>query len=141
VDPVPDPLLLRKSGRAGNRTRDLWICSQKLLTPTILIKKNYSVRISAGTPAVLNFFLLFLNPSVKCGKHFSLVTAFYLIFQHVFLLLLSRLLINFPGRRKRRISRIWVLPLAYIYHSALTGDGYCNFITRKFVIKCEFSLL
>jgi hypothetical protein len=30
VDPVPDPLLLRKSGRAGNRTRDLWICSQEL---------------------------------------------------------------------------------------------------------------
>jgi hypothetical protein len=29
-NPVPDPLLLRKSGRAGNRTRDLWICSQKL---------------------------------------------------------------------------------------------------------------
>jgi hypothetical protein len=30
VDPVPDPLLLRKSGSAENRTRDLWICSQKL---------------------------------------------------------------------------------------------------------------
>jgi hypothetical protein len=30
VDPVPDPLLLRKSGSAGNRTRDLRICSQKL---------------------------------------------------------------------------------------------------------------
>jgi hypothetical protein len=30
VDPVPDPLLLRRSGRAGNRTRDLWICSQKV---------------------------------------------------------------------------------------------------------------
>jgi hypothetical protein len=30
VDPVPDPLLLRKSGRAGNRTWDLWMCSQKL---------------------------------------------------------------------------------------------------------------
>jgi hypothetical protein len=30
VDPVPDPLLHRKSGRAGNRSRDLWICSQKL---------------------------------------------------------------------------------------------------------------
>ena len=29
VDPVPDPLL-RKSGSAGNRTRDLCICSQKL---------------------------------------------------------------------------------------------------------------
>jgi hypothetical protein len=30
VDPVPDLPLLRKSGSAGNRTRDLWICSQKL---------------------------------------------------------------------------------------------------------------
>jgi hypothetical protein len=30
VDPVPDPLLLRKSGSAGNRTWYLWICSQEL---------------------------------------------------------------------------------------------------------------
>jgi hypothetical protein len=30
VDPVPDPLILRKSGSAGNWTRDLWICSQEL---------------------------------------------------------------------------------------------------------------
>jgi hypothetical protein len=30
VDPVPGPLLLRKSGSAGNRTEDLWICRQKL---------------------------------------------------------------------------------------------------------------
>jgi hypothetical protein len=30
VDPVPDPLLLRKSGSAENRTRDLCTCSQKL---------------------------------------------------------------------------------------------------------------
>jgi hypothetical protein len=29
VDPIPDPLLLRKSGRAGNRTWGLWIHSQK----------------------------------------------------------------------------------------------------------------
>jgi hypothetical protein len=29
VDPVPDPLLLRKSDSAGNRTQDLWICIQK----------------------------------------------------------------------------------------------------------------
>jgi hypothetical protein len=27
VDPFPDPLLLIKSGSAGNRTRDIWICS------------------------------------------------------------------------------------------------------------------
>jgi hypothetical protein len=30
VDPVPDPLLLRKSDSAGNRARNLWICSQEL---------------------------------------------------------------------------------------------------------------
>jgi hypothetical protein len=30
VDPVPDPLLLRKPGNAGNRTRTFWICSMKL---------------------------------------------------------------------------------------------------------------
>jgi hypothetical protein len=31
VDPVPEPLLLRKSGSSGNRALDLWICSQELL--------------------------------------------------------------------------------------------------------------
>jgi hypothetical protein len=30
VDPASDPLLLRKSASAGNRTRDLWICSHEL---------------------------------------------------------------------------------------------------------------
>jgi hypothetical protein len=30
VDPVPDPLLLRKSGSAGNRTQDLWVSSREL---------------------------------------------------------------------------------------------------------------
>jgi hypothetical protein len=30
VNPVPDPLLLIKCGSIGNRTWDLWICSQAL---------------------------------------------------------------------------------------------------------------
>jgi hypothetical protein len=30
VGPVPDPLLLRKFGSAGNRTRNLWVSSQEL---------------------------------------------------------------------------------------------------------------
>jgi hypothetical protein len=30
VDHVSDPLVLRKSGSAGNRSRNLWICSQEL---------------------------------------------------------------------------------------------------------------
>jgi hypothetical protein len=32
VDPIPDPLLLRKFGSTGNRTRD-WVCSQELWPP------------------------------------------------------------------------------------------------------------
>jgi hypothetical protein len=42
VDPVPDPLLLRKSGSAGNRTRDLCICSQKLW-PLLTLKLDVLV--------------------------------------------------------------------------------------------------
>jgi hypothetical protein len=30
VDPVPEPLLLRKSGSAGNRNRDLWFSNQEV---------------------------------------------------------------------------------------------------------------
>jgi hypothetical protein len=30
VDPVPDPLLLRKSSSARNRSQNLWVCSQEL---------------------------------------------------------------------------------------------------------------
>jgi hypothetical protein len=30
MDPVPDPLRLRKSGSAGTSTRVLWVCSQEL---------------------------------------------------------------------------------------------------------------
>jgi hypothetical protein len=37
VYPVPDPLLLGKSGRSGNRTRGLWVSSQKIIN--LLITK------------------------------------------------------------------------------------------------------
>jgi hypothetical protein len=30
VDPVPDPMLLGKSGSAGNLTQDFWVSSQEL---------------------------------------------------------------------------------------------------------------
>jgi hypothetical protein len=29
MDPIPDPLFLKNSGTAENRTRDLWISSQQ----------------------------------------------------------------------------------------------------------------
>jgi hypothetical protein len=43
LDPVPDPLLLRKSGSAENRTRDLWICSQ-VLWPLVRRRSHYHTK-------------------------------------------------------------------------------------------------
>ena len=43
MDPVPDPLLLRKSGSAGDRTRDLCICSQKLFCEVSKIFWAYAI--------------------------------------------------------------------------------------------------
>jgi hypothetical protein len=49
VDPVPDLLLLWKSGSARNRTRDLWVCSQEVWTldhrgglASITVTTNYN---------------------------------------------------------------------------------------------------
>jgi len=55
VDPVPDPLLLRKSGSAGDRTRDLCIRSQKLwpLDPKN-IEQFKEVSVSEIRPSVLS---------------------------------------------------------------------------------------
>jgi hypothetical protein len=39
VDPVPYTLIFRKSGGAGNRTRDLWICSQEHVPDPLLLRK------------------------------------------------------------------------------------------------------
>jgi hypothetical protein len=52
VDPVPDPLFLRKSGSAGNRTWDLWICNQELwpLDHSGGLLKNITPRILLRSP-------------------------------------------------------------------------------------------
>jgi hypothetical protein len=42
VDHIPDPLLLRKSGSAGNRTRDLWVSSQELWLPDYRGGRKYT---------------------------------------------------------------------------------------------------
>ena len=60
MDPVSDPLLLRKSGSAGDRTRDLSICSQKLWpldyrggpTNRYVTKKIYSIPFLAASNQV-----------------------------------------------------------------------------------------
>jgi hypothetical protein len=43
VDLVPNPLLLRISGSAGNRTRNLWICSQEYMQNIIHIGVTWCV--------------------------------------------------------------------------------------------------
>jgi hypothetical protein len=50
VDPVPDPVLLRKSGRARNWTRDLWIWSQEFWhTTKAQSNEKLNLRPSCGT--------------------------------------------------------------------------------------------
>jgi hypothetical protein len=49
VDPVPDSLRVRKSGSAGNRALDLWICSEELTTrPPV---KDISEKIAISDPS------------------------------------------------------------------------------------------
>jgi hypothetical protein len=75
VDPVPDPLLLRKSGSAGNRTRDLWVSSQELCVIHALIRsvalhgKNDKVSTLCAA-CVQKFVSLSLNGSVSKFKYF-----------------------------------------------------------------------
>jgi hypothetical protein len=38
VEPVPDPLLFRKSGSAWNRTGGLWICTQEFWSQEVCVK-------------------------------------------------------------------------------------------------------
>jgi len=52
VDPVPDPLLLIKSGSAGDRIRDLCICSQKLATRPQRRSHHYTYQYK-----ILNFLI------------------------------------------------------------------------------------
>jgi hypothetical protein len=61
VDPVPDPLLLRKSGSAGNRTQDLWVSSQEL--------KIVELNRKCG----------FLYASQHYGSQYSLLERVYLL--------------------------------------------------------------
>jgi hypothetical protein len=54
LDPVPDPLLLRKSGSVGNRTRDLCFCSQELHRNTEAVQETYGENFYT----LLEFFMI-----------------------------------------------------------------------------------
>jgi hypothetical protein len=60
MDPVPDLLLVRKSGSAGNRTWDLWFCSQEILF--VLLASPSETERLADSQEGYNFMeLIFLN--------------------------------------------------------------------------------
>jgi hypothetical protein len=61
VDPVPDPLLLKKSGSAGNRTRDLMICSQELTFYC------YEIPVLRGYASKINVQMSFSNYELLFG--------------------------------------------------------------------------
>jgi hypothetical protein len=63
VDPVPDPLL-RKCGSTGNRTRDLWICSQAL-RPLDLGWSSDSVVFAENVSFPRESLMLFVSTSVN----------------------------------------------------------------------------
>jgi hypothetical protein len=65
MDPAPDPLLLRKSVSAGNRTRDFWIRS-KALWPLD----------HRGGPVTKIRVLILLLGEVSSGRRFMGVTDF-----------------------------------------------------------------
>jgi hypothetical protein len=77
ADLVSNPLLLIKSARAGNRTRDLCICSQKLWLLDVNNKNKITIR--EVWPHILRFLLylplLFFTPLwyiLICSSQFSI---------------------------------------------------------------------
>jgi hypothetical protein len=89
VDPVPDPLLSRKSGSAWNRTRDLGICSQKLWPLDHRgghFRRQYFL-IFPSIPTSLNIFLswytlltLITDAEVSSEK---LIHVYYITLHHI----------------------------------------------------------
>jgi hypothetical protein len=76
VDPVPDPLLLRKSGSAGNRTKDFWVRNHELwpLDDTDLSDISHNIPFLSFAFQTASF----LNKvSLKCCTPFSSLQSVY----------------------------------------------------------------
>jgi hypothetical protein len=76
VDPVPDPPPLRKSGSPGNRTRNLWICSQE---PWPLDHRG-------GLINAQHLFIIFIHAFLEFSKKTSgrQVSSSHCTFQNLF---------------------------------------------------------
>jgi hypothetical protein len=111
VDPVPDSPLLRKSGSAGNRTRDLWVCSQEHLSQEYKFKDylhSYVYVSYATTPVGLDD-----NHPGFCWATF-------------FLHLKSLLLVTFSGLRPSdpRACNMWSIRCSYLPLHAIDEYSY-----------------
>jgi hypothetical protein len=110
VDPIPDPLLLRKSGSAGNRTRDLWICSQELWP----LDHNWLLYSWTG----LHYTMISGCDVAICCPYISVVMMISIFW---FILLLSPLTVNrrfwgiccqqLQGRRIKIFFFLWELDI------------------------------
>jgi hypothetical protein len=66
VDLVPDPLLLRKSGSAGNRARDLWVSSSfRLLLVTSSVVPSSTILVTLMKEALSSSETLFLTRATR----------------------------------------------------------------------------
>jgi hypothetical protein len=83
VDPVPDSLLLRKSGSAGNRSRDLRICSQEL-----------SPLDHRGGPKPNSYFYIYRSSNMHLQLYVSFYNSEFTSYLHTPLWIIRE--INFP---------------------------------------------
>jgi hypothetical protein len=74
VDPVPDPLLLIKPGSAGNRSRDLCICSQELWP---LDHRGCQLLTDDEIAAVIYFLFIFISTTYIIKFSIYLFSKFF----------------------------------------------------------------
>ena len=124
MDPVPDPLLLRKSGSAGDRTRDLCICSQKLWPLD-----------HRGGPSLTSLFLCFQNHFILYPFCSNVSTAFILSLQ-IFCA------VKFARPNDRHISNSFFSPFSVFRLSSnfpAAPKTFFLFVTLAMLPRCQTS--
>jgi hypothetical protein len=137
VDPGPHPLLLRKSGSAGNRTRELWVCSQEIWPldhRSILIRqclmvyvRSYMASISEDAPlqkSLLGQFQGQLGPTQQslCGLwHCRYWRCRKIaVSQNANTSILTSMSINFFALMRKAFNCSYIIKFALNWNSALS---------------------
>jgi hypothetical protein len=160
VDPIPDPILLRKSGSAGNRTRDLWICSQELwpldhrgcpFTREFIYYFNHSL---IYYPIYLFiFFLILSDPSPKYiemvseNKHDRILTSSLFhspfSFEHSLQSASSHFMVQL---NMSKVANVWPVLSNLKFHPAIVEVRYWilshpDFFIISYSCKIHFSIV